>query len=163
VSRVALLGHVSAALELVEQAARGECLWPESIVVPLGSGGTAAGLALGLRIAGARVRVVGVRVVPRIIGRIGRVLRLARRTAELMEALKGERVPRVQANDIHVEREFYGGAYGRALANPLDETTITAAGIRLDDTYSRKAFAAALAQDRPTLFWLTFDGRLLQD
>jgi hypothetical protein len=88
---------------------------------------------------------------------------LARRTATLIESLAAERMPRVDRGDVTVENAFYGGAYGRALANPLDEKSIIAAGIRLDDTYSRKAFAAALAQRRATLFWLTFDGRLLQD
>jgi hypothetical protein len=38
-------------------------------------------------------------------------------------------------------------------------------GLALDATYSAKAFAAAIAHHRnagdPTLFWLTFDGRML--
>jgi 1-aminocyclopropane-1-carboxylate deaminase/D-cysteine desulfhydrase-like pyridoxal-dependent ACC family enzyme len=102
--------------------------------------------------------------VPRVLGRIGRVVRLARSVAALIERMTGERMPRVQRDDVVVEDAFYGGGYGRPLASALDETSIASAGIRLDDTYSRKAFAAALAQRSPrTLLWLTFDGRLLED
>jgi 1-aminocyclopropane-1-carboxylate deaminase/D-cysteine desulfhydrase-like pyridoxal-dependent ACC family enzyme len=51
-SPLGVLGHVNAALELSEQIVKGEMPQPSSIVLPLGSGGTAAGLLLGLAIAG---------------------------------------------------------------------------------------------------------------
>ncbi len=164
-SPAALLGHVNAALELAGQIARDECDVPERIVVPLGTGGTVAGIALGLHIAGLGIHVVAVRVVPRIIGRIGRLLRLVRETASLISRATGERVPGVGRESITVDHSFYGGGYGRPLAwKGRDEETLESIGVRLDDTYSRKAFACAVAQrDHRTLLWLTFDGRLLQD
>lgn len=162
---LAVLGQVNAALELAEQITAGECELPERLVVPLGTGGTAAGLALGLRIAGLGTQVVAVRVVPRLVGRLGRVVKLADATATLIERLAGERLPRVerQRGDVRVEHSYYAGAYGRPLFGPRsDDEALRSAGIRVDDTYSRKALAAALAQrDHLTLFWLTFDGRLL--
>lgn len=161
-SPLAVLGHVNAAMELSEQLARRESAPPGCVVVPLGTGGTAAGLALGFRIAGLRTRVVAVRVVPRILGRVARVLKLARSASSLIERLSGERLPPVSAADVSVEHAFYGGAYGRPLSARGDERALEASGIRLDDTYGRKAFAAALAQTgERTLLWLTFDGRLL--
>src|SRR5919199_3716007 len=42
-SPLGVLGHVNAALELAEQVARGELPAPARVVVPLGSGGAAAG------------------------------------------------------------------------------------------------------------------------
>src|SRR4051812_5094755 len=60
------LGHVNAALELAEQIERGELPLPGRVVVPLGSGGTAAGLAVGFAIAGLDTVVIGARVGPRI-------------------------------------------------------------------------------------------------
>lgn len=163
-SPLAVLGQVNAALELADQIERPECELPERVVVPLGTGGTAAGLALGLRIAGLGTQVIAVRVVPKIVGRQGRVHKLADAAASLIERLTGERVPRVKRTDVRVEHGFYGGAYGRPLSTrDADEDALESAGIRLDDTYSRKAFAAAVAQrDHRTLFWLTFDGRLLR-
>ncbi|CAA9305715.1 MAG: hypothetical protein AVDCRST_MAG11-1143, partial [uncultured Gemmatimonadaceae bacterium] len=47
-SPLGVLGHVNAGLELAEQVRAGLLPEPERLVVPLGIGGTAAGLALGL-------------------------------------------------------------------------------------------------------------------
>lgn len=164
-SPLGMLGHANAALEVVEQVARRECVLPATVFVPLGTGGTAAGLALGFRIAGVSTRVVGVRVVPKAVGRIAHVLRLALRTAQFIERHTGARVPRVTAMDLSIEHAFYGGDYGKPLREPPDERPLQFSGIRLDDTYSRKAFAAATAHvasgGERTMFWLTFDGRLL--
>jgi D-cysteine desulfhydrase len=74
------LGHVDAALELADQLASTRLPRPDLLVVPLGSGGTVAGLLVGLALAGLPTRVVGVRVVPRIVANRGRVLGLATRT-----------------------------------------------------------------------------------
>lgn len=160
-----ILGHVNAGLELVAQIDAGSLPSPDRVIVPLGTGGTAAGLALAFRIARRDIEVVGARVVPRIIGRKGRVLRLAHRTARLIERVTGETVPRVQRQDVSIAHGTYGGAYGRetetgrAAAARLRAAT----GIALDPTYSAKAFALALelASGGSTLFWLTFDSRIL--
>jgi D-cysteine desulfhydrase len=156
---------VNAGLELVEQIERGEIPTPGMVVVPLGTGGTAAGLALAFAIAGLDVRVIAVRVVPRIIGRRRRVLRLARRTAALIERTTGVALPAVRRDAVHVAHEAYGGAYGRETAAARSAATrlADATGVRLDGTYSAKAFEVALrlASRDPVLFWLTFDSRLL--
>lgn len=166
-SPLGILGHVNAGLELAEQIAHSALPRPSSVVLPLGTGGTTAGVALGLLIAGVDTVVTGVRVVPRIAGRRGRVLRLVRSTAKLIERYARESLAHMPAERIQVIHEMYGGAYGRPhamgreAARILEEQT----GVRLDATYSAKAFAAALALARRgepmTLFWLTFDARWL--
>ena len=160
-----VLGHVNAGLELVAQLDSGELPQPGYVVLPLGTGGTAAGLALAFAIARKEIVVVGARVVPRIVGRRGRVLRLARATARLIERHTGERLPALGAADVRVVHDAYGGAYGaetdeaRAAARRLEEAT----GVRADMSYSAKGFQVALdmAAHAPTLFWLTFDPRTL--
>lgn len=160
-----VLGHVNAGLELVEQIESGVLPPPSSVVVPLGTGGTAAGLALAFAIARKPVVVVGARVVPRVVGRRGRVLRLARATARLIERHTREQLPAVHADAVRVAHEAYGGEYGaetpeaQAAARRLEDAT----GIRADATYSAKGFqvASSLATHAPTLFWLTFDPRIL--
>src|SRR5919202_1158481 len=114
-SPLGMLGHVNAGLELAEQVARGELPAPTRVVVPLGSGGTAAGLALGLAVAGLDTTVAAVRVAPRIVTGRRRVLRLARATSSLIERITGERVARVTRERVEVVHEEYGGAYGRVL------------------------------------------------
>ena len=164
-SALGMLGHVNAALELAEQIARGEMPAPARVVLPVGSGGTAAGLALGFAIAGVDTVVIGARVAPRIAAGRMRVLALAKRERRYLERLTGEQLPRVDRARVEVLHSVYAGAYGRALpgadrnASMLQQVT----GASLDGTYSAKAFSAArlLAQGEPgaTLFWLTFDGR----
>lgn len=163
-SPVAVLGHVNAALELAEQVASNDVELPEEVYVPLGTGGTAAGLALGFRIAGLGVHIVAVRVVPSIVARRSRVLALADRAAALIDQVTGERVARVQASDVRVEHGFYAGGYGRPLPDiPQEDELLSGPRARLDDTYARKAFAAALqSRARHAMLWVTFDGRLLQ-
>lgn len=164
-SPVAVLGHMNAALELADQIADTEVELPEEVYVPLGTGGTAAGLALGFRSAGLGVRIVAVRVVPGIVARRSRVLALANRAALLIERTTGSRVPRVGPADLTVEHAFYGGAYGRPLPDiPREDELLRPLRLLLDDTYGRKAFAAALgSQAQRAMLWVTFDGRLLQD
>ena len=164
-STVGMLGHVNAALELAEQVARGEMPMPMRVVLPVGSGGTAAGLALGFAIAGMNTIVVGARVAPRVAAGRMRVLSLAERERRYLERLTGEQIPRVQRSRVAIIHTVYAGAYGRALpgADSATSQLERATGMRLDGTYSAKAFTAARAlvsRDRGCmLFWLTFDGR----
>jgi 1-aminocyclopropane-1-carboxylate deaminase/D-cysteine desulfhydrase-like pyridoxal-dependent ACC family enzyme len=164
-SALGILGHVNAALELANQIAAGECPVPTRILVPLGSGGTAAGLALGLELAGLPTRVVGVRVVSRIVANKRRVLRFATRAARLIETLAPDaRVPRVSPDRLEVADGYFGGAYGRATTEGRAAADQFHGGHKpatLEPTYTAKAFAAAMARcdGQPTLFWLTFDSR----
>jgi D-cysteine desulfhydrase len=164
------IGHAAAALEVAEQLARRALGAPDVLVVPLGSGGTAAGLLVGLAIAGLPTRVIGVRVVPGIVANHRRVLRLARRTRRLLAHLADAELPAIEQASFEVEHGAYGGAYGRATAAGTAAAAAlrAAGGPALDATYSAKAFAAALARarrapDERVLFWLTFDGRWLGD
>ena len=163
-----VLGHVSAALEMAQQTSDGGAGAPDVIVVPLGTGGTAAGLLVGLAIAGLATRVVGVRVVPRIVANRTRVLHLARRTRALLAQRAGAALPPLQADRLIVDGGSYGGAYGRETsdARHAAEELRMAGGPVVEPTYSAKALAVALTRarrspDERVLFWLTFDARWL--
>lgn len=166
-SALGALAHVNAALELAEQLRAGLMPIPAHVVLPLGSGGTTAGLALGLAIAGLDITVVGVQVAPRIVANSWRVRRLAGAAARLIEHMTGERVPRIDPGRLRIVRTEYGGAYGRptARATAIAPMLEQVCGIRLDQSYTAKAFVAALdiaqRDRRPTLFWNTFDARVL--
>ena len=162
------LGHVDAALELVDQLARDGAEMPDDIVLPLGSGGTTAGLLVGLAVAGVRTRLLGVRVVPRLVANRRHVLRLARRARSLLESLASVSLPPLDDSLLIIEHGAFGGAYGRETpqARHAADLLREAGGPPLDGTYSAKAFAVALERaqrspDERVLFWLTFDGRWL--
>jgi 1-aminocyclopropane-1-carboxylate deaminase/D-cysteine desulfhydrase-like pyridoxal-dependent ACC family enzyme len=160
-----MLGHVNAGLELVDQIDAKVLPAPHAVVVPLGTGGTAAGLALAFAIADRPIVVIGARVVPRVVARRSRVLRLTRRAASLVERVAGGALPRVHTDRIEIVHDYYGGAYGRETpdAKAAADRLRASRAIDLDPTYSAKAFALALARAArgPTLFWLTFDSRIL--
>lgn len=164
------LGHVNAALELAEQLGRGDVEPPHVLVVPLGSGGTVAGLLAGLALAALPMRVAAVRVVPSIVGNRRRVLRLARATQALLEHLTGERLPSPDSQRLEIVQDAYGGAYARETPESREAAATLAAiaGPRVEGTYSAKTLAVALAMARRVphervLFWLTFDGRWIGD
>jgi D-cysteine desulfhydrase len=166
-SPLGILGHVNAGLELDRQITNGELPSPGRIIVPLGTGGTAAGLMLGLAVARRRIPVVAARIGPRIGANRMRVLSLARATRALIARVTEREVPSLTPALLRVLHEYYGGAYGRPLAagDAAAERMKVWRGLALDATYSAKAFAAAIDTHRdsenPTLFWLTFDGRML--
>lgn len=164
-----MLGHVNAGLEIGEQVRAGVMPEPAELVLPLGTGGTAGGLSLGLHLAGLRTRVVAVRVGPRLVSAKWAIRWRSRQVARLISRLTGERTANPPADRLVVEHQWSGGAYGRPEprarrpADWLRETT----GIRLDGTYSAKAFGAAWERaehsSEPVLFWLTFDGRWIEE
>jgi 1-aminocyclopropane-1-carboxylate deaminase/D-cysteine desulfhydrase-like pyridoxal-dependent ACC family enzyme len=152
------LGFLEAARELARQVADGAMPEPDVVVVAMGSGGTAAGLAVGLERAAMRTRVVGVAISPpvAVLGVMAR--HVARKTAELA-GLSRAACARAIAR-IDVDGRFLGRGYGystregEAAAREADR-----AGIELDVTYTSKAFACALdlarPKDRVVLYWHT--------
>ncbi|HJZ85101.1 MAG TPA: pyridoxal-phosphate dependent enzyme [Polyangia bacterium] len=164
-THIGTLGYVSGALELAEQVRAGTCPEPDLIVVALGSGGTAAGLLIGLRLAGlTRPRVLAVRVYDRFFTNRSATTRLANRTAARLRAAGGPDAGTFSRRDLEVDHDFFGGAYGRptpaaqaALARLRDLE-----GITLETTYTGKALAALIARapalaGRRVLFWNTFN------
>lgn len=168
-SSLGVLGQVNAALELTSQVDAGAVPHPDRVVVPLGTGGTVAGLALGFAIAGFRTEVIATRVVPRIVANARHVKRLILRTARLIERVTRAEVPPAGAQSVRIVHEYYGGAYGRATAAGSDvaRRCFEQTGIPIDPTYGAKALAAAVTLAEQgggtTLFWLSFDGRWMRD
>ncbi len=165
-SAVGNLGFVSAGLELADQIRAGECPEPEAIYVPIGSGGTAAGLVLGLRMAGLTTRVVGVLVTDILSPTRSRILRAARASARLIERNAGGFVaPALDPERLEVLDAYIGPGYGAPTSEGREALeAAAAAGLLLDDTYSAKCLAAIRSRARsgrlesgPVVFWNTLN------
>lgn len=162
-SPLGCLGFVNAGLELAEQLRRQSLPVPDLIYLALGTVGTAAGLLLGIRLAGLSSRMVAVRVVRPDIARPERFRRLTEATGKLLESpvsLKGE-LPEIR-------HEFFGPGYARFTPEGVAamQTARQCLGLKLEGTYTGKAFAALLEdcrQDRlaeaNVLFWNTYSSR----
>lgn len=145
----AVVGHFLAALELETQLVAP----PDAIVTPLGTGGTVAGLALGVAWLGWPTRVLGVRVAPWIVANRRRALRLARQAAALIGI-----APRPLLIDVI---NGLGRGYGYPSSAGEQARHLAAThGLQLDPTYGAKTFAAlgkrGTGDGRRVVFWHTF-------
>lgn len=164
-NRLGTSGYVDAARELAAQVREGVMPEPDLLVVALGSGGTAAGLAAGLEAEGLRTRVLAVTVAEPawVVERMARSL--ARRSGSSANGSRSKR--------LEIERRYLGAGYGHATSQGAHATIEAAkAGVTLDATYTAKAFAAALdriaeGREENVLYWHTLSsaamGPLLRD
>jgi D-cysteine desulfhydrase len=166
-SPLGAVGYVNAALELADQIAAGELPEPAHIFVALGSGGTAAGLLLGLRLAGLRSRLMVVLVSDVVPLKPETVARLANRTAQLLRR-RGAPLPPGDINpgDVTVLSDWLGGGYGHPTpaAAQAEELLQKTEDLRLEGVYTAKTVAAMLdlvragrLREGPVLYWHTFN------
>lgn len=137
------LGQALAALELVEQF-RHLGGPPDDIVLPSATGGTQAGILVGLRAIGAATRVRGM-VVARPVDELRPVIeRLAAGVADLLAV-----APPATA-DVELEASTLGAGYGVPSAAATEAATLLARteGVLVDPVYTAKALGGLVALAR---------------
>ena len=157
------LGYVHAAIELVQQLHEGQIDLPKAIYLPFATGGTAAGLLIGLELAHAAIEVVAVQTVQSVIANRRRVETLMRRTLRLITpesaAVASRAAKRLRiVNSGEGERRFRQFSAEGRLATSIAHDL----GLELEPVFSGKAFAALLRhqeleRDGMLLFWNTHD------
>jgi D-cysteine desulfhydrase len=158
-SPLGVLGYVTAGLELVEAFAAAGWLPPDDVVVALGSGGSAIGLAMGCALGGWRdTDVVAVRVADAIVtNRV--VLSVHEAGARAALAVGGVGVPPTR---LRIDAGWFGAGYGHPTdAGAAATESAGALGLRVEPTYTAKALAAALdrhGRGRRVVFLQTFAG-----
>lgn len=138
-SREGVLAFSDAVDELWAQVEAGDLNEPNAIVVAVGTGGTAAGILAGLRRRGLGVAVVGADV-----GVLGR---RANAVVEHLSRLgpSGERGARPRS-EFRLDRRHAGRGYGwPSLGADLAREAARSIGLKLDPSYTEKAFATALS------------------
>jgi D-cysteine desulfhydrase len=166
-SAVGNVGFVSAGLELAEQVREGALPEPDLLFLPVGSGGSVAGVAVGLRLAGLATRVVGVLVTDILAPSPARLARMARAALRRLRRADPSLPPlRFEARDFELARGQLGPGYGAGTREAEAALALAgAAGLELELTYSAKCLAEVLARGRrgelprgPVLFWHTLNG-----
>ena len=132
-------GYIRAADEMAAQ-------WetpPSSIVCATGSGGTLAGLAIGLRRRGLDVPLHGVAVCDDAAYFQAVVDRISAEATERWPDL-----PRVRAGEVKIVEGYKGRGYGLSTAEEEAdiESVARASGLILDPVYTGKAFRALLCE-----------------
>ena len=170
-SWLGVMGFVNAGLELAAQLEAARLAAPDRLYVANGTMGTAAGLALGLAMAGLTTEIQAVRVTHETVANPTAMQGLISKTATMMHRLDAS-VPVEIAKQVRLRfrDEFFGDGYAKS--NPATDRAIEIAkddlGLALDGTYSGKAMAALLHDvDNPELagktllFWNTYNSRAL--
>jgi D-cysteine desulfhydrase len=153
-SVVGSMGYVDAARELAAQVRAGAMPEPDALVVTLGSGGTAAGLAAGLALEGLRTRVIAVCIADPwwVLGWMAR-----RMSRACVRRAGGAAV----APCLEIERRYVGKGYAHPTEAGARAIALGAAmGLTLDPTYTAKTFAAVLdrvdtSDAKTLLYWHT--------
>ncbi|MEO6418771.1 MAG: pyridoxal-phosphate dependent enzyme [Polyangiaceae bacterium] len=151
------MGYVDAARELADQVRRGEMPEPDAVVVTLGSGGTAGGLAAGLALTGLKTRVIAVCVSdpPWAIALAARFI-----AWRCLERSDGP-VRDLPTGHLVIDRSYIGRGYGHPTAWGDRAIDVAASvGLQVDPTYTAKTFACVLdlvaaGHERTILYWHT--------
>ena len=163
------IGFVNAGLELAAQIKDNELPEPDRIYIATGTMGSAAGLAIGLAMAGVEARVEAVRVSMTSICNEALMQRLINKTVAMMTRIDSS----VSANltkrvNIHLRDSYFAGGYAHS-DKATDEAVQFAAdelGLGLETTYTGKAMAALLNDtgthgSENVLFWNTYNSQQL--
>ncbi len=158
------VGYVKAVLELKSQIEADILPEPRFIFVPVGTCGTMAGLTVGVRLAGLRSQVVGVRVSDWLLANSWAVSRMVRRILR--------RIGAPDAGHVHPRPvELWHRDFGKGYAIPTEagrQAVVMMAeheGIVLENTYTGKTLAGLIhyvkargCERDPVLFWHTYGG-----
>jgi len=159
------LGYVDAMLELDAQVRAGQMPRPDAIVLPTGSSGTLAALALGAAHLGWDTEIVGVRITTALATNRFTIAEVAAATDRFLcrRAPRGWTARRRQAR-WSIDPSALGPGYGHPTAEALEAIPQVERllGVPGEVTYSAKALAAfrRLAraprwQGKTLLFWCT--------
>lgn len=167
------IGYVEAVLELRAQIEAGRLPEPRAIFLPVGSCGTMAGLLVGCRVAGLVTKIVGIRVVDRLVCNARTVQRLANRTLALLRrsGLRTKAAP-IRRKEITLIHTQFGAGYGHPTAAGLEAIELAEAleHLQLEPTYTAKAMTGMLREiirwkvfrQEPILFWNTHSSARLE-
>ena len=166
-SALSCLGYVNAAFELKQQIDEGIVPEPDFIFVTVGTGGTMAGLQLGLRMAGLKSTAVGVRILEKelvnermVAWEINRAIRLLNKCGCNL------RYAKYRPEDITMLHDFFGDEYAAATEEGKEAIALGAEkeGLILDVTYTGKTMAAVMDfvrqggnAEKNIMFWHTFN------
>jgi len=168
-----ILGFVNAAFELRNQVNNGEMPEPDYIFVACGTAGTAAGLALGIKLVNLKTHIHAVQVTDPANSSIKVIRRLAKKTNKLMVKYDNS-IPETTYDHLFSNGDYFGGQYGlptregHQAIKLIKETE----NIKLEPTYTGKTLAALLGfvrenkadiKDKTILFWNTYNSRDFSD
>jgi len=164
-SVIGLAGYINAAFELKNQIKSGELEEPDVIFLPFGTMGTAAGIVIGIKLAGLKSVIIPVQVVPTFVSDQKKFIALINSGLSCFKKFDRS-FPEIEISndDYMIDKEQLGQGYG--ISTPGAEEAIRLfwdlEKIKLDSVYSGKAAAAFVKyvrsdknRGKTVLFWNT--------
>ncbi len=168
-SPLSTLGYVNAMFELKGQIDAGEMPMPDSIFLPVGTGGTLAGLLIAKVLLDLPIEIIGMAVVDRIITNPIVLKLFIYRSVRFLNQVAGTHLKATHVfKELHLDYRSLGKGYAHSTDEAMwardllkrDENII------LDGTYTAKAMAGAidvirtdLKTDTNVLFWHSFNSQ----
>lgn len=172
-SPLGVIGGMSGVFELKRQIDEGLMPVPDIIYVTIGSSGTAASLALGVKAAGLPTRVVAVRVSDLQYASFPVAKRLADRAARILGRYEPAFAGLTLAeSDLTVVHDCIGPGYACFSEDGMSAVRLfkKATAIDLDGTYTGKTAAAMIhdshagaLKDKTVLFWNSYNSVKIQE
>jgi D-cysteine desulfhydrase len=166
-SWVGATGFVNAGLELADQITGQDIPEPDIIYLGCGTAGSAAGLALGLQLAGLKTKIEAIQVTPESIQPTKLFAQLIKETSLHLHALDTSvNLTRLPATAVNIRQDQLGDGYAMPTEAAIEATRLLmqTEHIPASLTYTGKAMAALIADARDrqlegkrTLFWNTFN------
>ena len=156
------VGYVKAVSELKSQIEAGLLPEPRFIFVPVGTCGTMAGLVVGVRLAGLKSHVIGIRVADRVVANAWAISRIVRQTRRLIGVADSSNI---RAQHIELWHDDFGDGYAipTKAGTQAVEMMTEHEDITLENTYTGKTLAGLIHyvtahgyEDEPILFWHTY-------
>lgn len=168
-SPVGTLGFINAIFELKGQIDTGILPEPDVIFVAGGSGGTAAGLIVGCKLAGLKTKIKIIAVSMNWVINPSTVIKNANSAVKYLQK-RDKNVPelKIQEDDFDVINEYLGSDYGiktkrgQQAIDEVMEIEGKQKNFKLETTYTGKAMAAMLDyissnNEKVVLFWNTYN------
>ena len=172
-SPLGVAGYVNAGLELAAQVADALVPEPDLVYVAAGTTGTSVGLKLGLKLAGLHTRVLPIRVTGEKFVNAPAMVDLFHAANRLLHGLdKSFPLLDFTEADALIRHDFYGGKYAEYTHQSVEamHRVHETEAIKLEGTYTGKAFAALIADakagllhGKTVLFWNTYNSRDLSN
>ena len=172
---IGTVGFINAAFELKHQIDQGLLPEPDVIFVAGGSGGTAAGLIAGCKLAGLKTRIHIVAVSMSWVINSSTLIKNANSAIKYLRK-KANNIPelKVEEDDFKIISGYLGSDYGiktkrgQQAIDKVMKTDGNAKHFKLETTYTGKAMAAMLDyistnKDKVVLFWNTYNSNDLDD
>ena len=161
-SPLTTIGYVIAAMELRRQIDEGQMPMPGKIFIAHATGGSVAGLLIGLAITKTPARIVAVQTAERVIAGHAPLQKLVHRTLDLLDGPRS--LFTLSMEHLHkIESVFMGAGYRDTPEESLSAVQwMKERGVFLEPVFTGKAAAALLAEARTKpkeqlLFWNTHD------